>query len=359
MLARIHSAQQEATRTLWRKETTMHQLSGTAGLVLLLTFAAYLASVGVNVGQAKDIPEYPPLPKAVSNPGAAVCDGWVYVYGGHTGQPHVYSREDILGTFHRLKLDGGTAWEELPGDVALLGPALVAHQGKLYRLGGTQARNRPGEENDLLSVTSCAVYDAAKREWQALPDLPDGRSSHDAVVLGNRIYVVGGWRLQGKGEPPRWHDTALVLDLDRPQAGWRTISQPFRGRAFAAAAYRGRVYVIGGLRPNEKMPTLAVHIYNPQTNTWSTGPQMPGDARNGFSPACCVAGDQLYLSPADGKTYRLADGGWQEVARLTRPRFTHRLVAVDSDKLLAIGGTSPKDQSKIAEVELVSVKPSR
>jgi N-acetylneuraminic acid mutarotase len=358
MLSAAHCYTDRSNLNPQKKETAMPKRIMLG--VSLLVLASTHADVGrAPSGQAQESRNYPPLPKAVSNPGLAVCEGWVYVYGGHSGQPHVYSCEDVLGTFHRLNLNGGTRWEELPSDLGLLSPALVAHQGKLYRLGGSQARNRPGEENDLVSVTNCAMYDPAKKRWEPFPSLPEGRSSHDAVVVGQRIFVIGGWCLQGKNKPPRWHDTALVLDLEQPQAGWRTISQPFQGRAFAAVAYRGKVYVMGGLRPNEKMPTLAVHIYDPQNNTWSTGPQMPGNARNGFSPACCVAGGQLYLSPADGKIYRLAEERWQEVAHLTTPRFTHRLVAVSEDKLLAIGGTSPKDQRKIAELELVSVQPSR
>jgi hypothetical protein len=30
--------------------------------------------------------------------------------------------------------------------------------------------------------------------------LPAPRSSHDAVVLGNKLYVVGGWQLNGSTE---------------------------------------------------------------------------------------------------------------------------------------------------------------
>jgi len=36
-------------------------------------------------------PEYAPLPKPVTSFGAAVADGFVYVYGGHAGKPHQYS----------------------------------------------------------------------------------------------------------------------------------------------------------------------------------------------------------------------------------------------------------------------------
>ena len=62
-----------------------------------------------------------PLPTAVSSFGAIACDGYLYVYGGHAGKTHSYDTKSVLGTFHRLKLDGGTQWEELPGGPILRG----------------------------------------------------------------------------------------------------------------------------------------------------------------------------------------------------------------------------------------------
>ena len=38
-------------------------------------------------------------------------DGYLYLYGGHAGKTHSYDTATVLGTFHRLKLDGGT-WRE-------------------------------------------------------------------------------------------------------------------------------------------------------------------------------------------------------------------------------------------------------
>ena len=63
---------------------------------------------------AREAPALPALPYAVSSLGAVECDGYLYVYGGHAGKTHTYSTKDVLGTFHRLKLDGGAKWEELP-----------------------------------------------------------------------------------------------------------------------------------------------------------------------------------------------------------------------------------------------------
>jgi hypothetical protein len=47
-----------------------------------------------------------------------------------------------------------------------------------------------------------------------MPPLSSPRSTHDAVVVGSKIYVVGGWSLPGGGsENAEFLDTALVFDL--------------------------------------------------------------------------------------------------------------------------------------------------
>src|SRR5262249_9389231 len=115
-----------------------------------------------------EVEEYPALPRAVSSFGAAVADGWLYVYGGHGAKTHQYSTEAVLGTFHRLKLSDPRAWEELPGGPAIQGLALVAHKGKLYRLGGMQPLNKPGEKADNHSLASCACFDPATKKWEKL-----------------------------------------------------------------------------------------------------------------------------------------------------------------------------------------------
>jgi hypothetical protein len=63
---------------------------------------------------------------------------------------------------------------------------------------------------------------------------------------------------------------------------------------------------------------------------------------NGFTPASCVAGGRLYLSPADGIVRRLSEKGdaWEEVGKLQQARVVHRLVASGDDLLVAIGGAS-------------------
>lgn len=190
-------------------------------------FLLMLVLPAIGISQEK----LPPLPAAVSSLGAIACDGYAYIYGGHAGKTHSYNTKSVLGTFHRLKLDGGTKWEELPGGPILQGMNLATHGGKVYRAGGMQPRNVPGTPADNYSVAEAAVYDPKACKWEKLPDLPAGRSSHDLVTVGDKIVVVGGWTQKGKGEKSDWLDTALVLDLAATKLEWKSVPQPFQHRA--------------------------------------------------------------------------------------------------------------------------------
>jgi N-acetylneuraminic acid mutarotase len=297
--------------------------------------------------------DLPPLPKGVASLGAVTCDGYLYAYGGHCGKTHSYDTESVLGTFHRLKLDGGTKWEELTGGPILQGMNLAAHGGKVYRVGGMTPRNAPGEPADTVSTTACARFDPKAEKWEPLPDLPAGRSSHDVVVAGDTLVVVGGWEQKGKGEKSVWHDTALTLDLTKKDARWESVPQPFKRRALTAAAIGSKVYVIAGL--GEKGGDRRVDILDVATGKWTTGPKIPGDERVAFSPAAAVVNGRVVVNTSAGPLYRLneAGDGWEKVGDVTVSRHVARLVAHGTDGVIVVGGAG--GAGNVTEVEAIKL----
>ena len=298
------------------------------------------------------ISELPPLKSPVTSFGAAIADGFLYVYGGHLGVGHQYSAEQQAKEVLRLNLAQPTAWEVVGTGPGRTGMAMVAHNHALYRIGGWEAKNAAGEEWNLHSTRDFAKFDIKSGQWTELAPLPQGRSSHDAALVGSKLYVVGGWELGGQGDG-NWHKTALVCDLHDTNPTWAEIAKPpFIRRALAVAGYQGKLYAIGGMDDSNDV-TTAMYVYDPQTNQWQNGPALPGKPMDGFGASAFGSAKGLYASTSPGLLYRLDDNGakWTEVGQMNHPRYFHRLVASDAGRLLIVGGTSKG--GKVPEVEAV------
>ncbi len=292
-----------------------------------------------------------PLPEAVASFGAAVADGWLYVYGGHTGEEHAHSIDNLSAHFRRIKLDGGEAWEELTMQTPLQGLPLVAHGGKLYRVGGLNFRNKADEDPDMHSVAEFACFDPATGEWTTLAPLPEARSSHDAVVIGDTLFVVGGWTLSGESKGA-WLDTAWAFDLAKPQAGWQAVAAPtFKRRALAVAEWNGKLVALGGMDDGGKL-SRGVDAFDPGANQWSELPKLPRSDMAGFGVSAWNLDGKLLVSGADGAVHRLADDGstWESAGELATGRFFHRLMPGGPAKLLAVAGASV-DDGHLATIE--------
>lgn len=306
---------------------------------------------------AKAADSLPAIPRMVTSFGAAVLDGSLYIYGGHTGRAHSYSDQTQARTLHRLNLAQPKAWESLGDGPGLQGLALVAHGGRLYRIGGFMARNKEGQEHDLWSQAEVASYDPASGKWTDVSPLPEPRSSFDAAVLDGKIYVVGGWQLAGEAES-KWHSTAYVLDLAAGAPSWQPLpAPPFERRALAVAAHEGRIYAIGGMQ-REGGPTTRVAIFDPASGKWSEGPAIQGEPMDGFGPSAFATGGRLYVSTYGGSLQRLAEDGqsWTVVRKLDRARFFHRMLPLSERQLLSVGGAS-MTEGKFAPLDVLEVGP--
>jgi N-acetylneuraminic acid mutarotase len=300
-----------------------------------------LASVHVSASPSVLSPTYPDLPTGMSSFGAATLGEHVYVYGGHAGRAHNYSKETTRGELCRLNLRKPAGWEELAAGPNVQGLALVGHGDKLYRIGGMQPQNAKTEKTDTRSLGSCGVFDPQSGQWSDIEPLSEPRSSHDAIVVGNVIYVFGGWQLNGTAGKSEWHAHGLRLDLAVPDAKWERVDQPFQRRALVMAALDDRVFVVGGLGDSGKVERT-VSVFDTRTGTWSDGPALPGEDGNGFTPAAAVQGGRLYVTPADGKLYQLSDSkdAWTVAGQFKAKRFAARMVPGPDGRLVLLGGAS-------------------
>jgi len=285
---------------------------------------------------------FPELPQGITSFGAAIANDAIYVYGGHFGEAHHYSTSGQSNEFRRLSLTSPDAiWEELPSGPKLTGLAMVSYGEKLYRVGGFTVKNSDDEPQNLWSQEEFAVFDPATNVWTDLPSLPEPRSSHDAVVVNGKLYVIGGWNIAGPDQTT-WHHTAWVCDLTQPKLEWTSLpTPPFQRRALSLAALEGKIYVLGGMQESGG-PTTRVDIFDPESGQWSQGPALHGTGMEGFGSSAFSLGNRLIVTTMSGSAQQLSPekDRWEIVGQLKFPRFFHRQLTTPSNELLVVGGAN-------------------
>ena len=300
---------------------------------------------------------FPDLPQGITSFGGAIIDNTFYAYGGNYGSAHEYYNEGQSNDLWSLNLAEGAEWKKVSTGPRLQGLAMVAHNGLLHRVGGFTAMNKEGDNQDLQSKSSVAQFNPKTGVWKELPPLPEPRSSHDAAILGDTLYVAGGWNMPGAGKDKVWHKTAWTLDLRQENSEWKAIAAPpFQRRALSLAAWNGKMYCIGGMKM-EGEPTTQTNVYDPATDSWSAAPSLIGTAMDGFGTSAFACAENLYVSTISGSLQRLTeDGGkWEFVSQFDHPRFFHRMLPWKSSSLVSVGGAN-MSIGKVMEVDQISVK---
>jgi N-acetylneuraminic acid mutarotase len=225
---------------------------------------------------------------------------------------------------------------------------VTTYEGKLYTFGGL------GPIDFLSKLT--LIYDPATDNWSEGAPLPLGRVAPAAATLGDYLYVLGGYSTIDD------HNLRYDPHTDR----WSLISgQPTRREHVAAVAFQDEIWLIGGrwqIGDDKILNYSLVEIYNPQTDTWRSGPAL-NDPRAGFGAVVLdgkiyVLGGELLLSNIKGgsvgsvEVYDPAVGKWQVVSQM--PVAMHGIGTVAYDgKIYVISGSDKGGTLKPARYSLV------
>ena len=310
---------------------------------VLLGCFGFLLFLQLSFAQSKSSsPATLSLPDPITSFGACKAGKYLYVYGGHKGEAHVYSKDNHSRNFVRLDLKKRTKWEKLPFNESLQGFGMSSHNGKIYIVGGSQATNKSGEESNLSSLAEVSVFDSEKKTWTPATPLPEPRSSHEAVIHNNKLYVIGGWNMKN-GKGLNWHHHGLVADLSEKPLKWTNLPKTeWKVRANSAAVVKNKLYVIGGLDDNGT--TNAVRILDLGLMKWSNGPPYPGSGRlKAFGSAACNMNGRLLASAYSSQPRILSKNGkeWKDApSKLNERRFFHRIVPIDKRKAFFLGGAN-------------------
>jgi N-acetylneuraminic acid mutarotase len=213
----------------------------------------------------------------VTDTSSAVVDGMIYTITGNTVQ--VYDPEDDI-------------WE-VREDARIVEARFafptVAVDGLIYAISGVTLGDRPDPRTE--------AYDPATDEWTPLTDIPTPRMSPAGAAVDGIIYIIGG-ETGAFGDGP----TVNVVEAYDPATDTWTEKAPMptARMLFDVAVVDGKIYAVGGwpvIGVGAVGSTLVVEIYDPVTDTWAAGVDLPeriGDH------ACAAVNGVIYTSGGTG-----------------------------------------------------------
>lgn len=184
---------------------------------------------------------------------------------------------------------------------------LAAVNGRLYLLGGDQ------------SAASVEVFNPETADWTKKALAPVPLHHFQPVALGDKVYVLEAFYTVN-------YPNQLALEnaycYDTKADRWLTLAglPPDRRRAAAgAAAYKGKLYLVAGIRHGHSSGTTGFFDeYDPLANTWKALPDAPHIRDHSCA---VVVGDKLYALGGRNTSYH-EPGNFMAF-------FSHTVQAVD------------------------------
>ncbi|WP_162605865.1 S8 family serine peptidase [Jiangella aurantiaca] len=206
---------------------------------------------------------------------------------------------------------GDAAWVRLHDKPDARTDGLAAvHDGKLYYVGGSTSG---------ISQRNM-VYDIALDRWDFTGSFQQPRGKPVGGFIGDRLYMVGGWGPAGMGE------TNTVLIYDPATDTWSTgAPAPVRFAAAGSAILDGKLYVIGGRTADQPdRGSSDVYVYDAAADSWSQVADYPEPAS---WQACgpidglvyCAGGQAPHIEHSTrGYVYNPATDAWYRIADLPK-----------------------------------------
>ncbi len=207
-----------------------------------------------------------PSPVALYESQGLAARGRLYVFGGyHSGQ--------IEASSQSLAFDPATGrWTPLaplPAPVTHAGQALLGD--KIYLAGGFLG-DHPGPPTDHVWA-----YDITADTWAAGPPLPEKIGGGALVQLGGRLHFFGGTVREGE-RYLRDSSRHWVLEPGAPGGTWRAAADlPNPRNHVGGAALGGKVYAVGGQRLGDDTAgnQAGVSAYDPGADRWAAVADLP------------------------------------------------------------------------------------
>ena len=187
----------------------------------------------------------------------SVCNGLIYVMGGKEHYPAGMAMSSVEA--YDPDIDQWSYMPPMP--LPLCHHSAVCHEKNIYIIGGTT-------NNDVVS-NAIFQYCTNTCIWTRITEMHSPRSELGATVLGDDIFMIGGYNGQFK---------IGSMEIYNIKSGrWRFGADfPEDRKSMATASFDGFIYLCGGVRTLIARQSRAARVvetkdlwkYDPTTNTW-------------------------------------------------------------------------------------------
>lgn len=243
--------------------------------------------------------------------------------------PHATGSGSARTGRKRAATPSGTAWQSAPDlPEATLGNAVGTHEGKVYSAFGYSG----------FAVTDAMyVLDPVVGSWTELAHAGDRREAPSAQFIDGKFYAVGGWRPDNSTDPK--------LEIYDPGTDtWSTgAPAPAAYAGQGNAALDGKLYTVGGC--DVRCGTTEAYVYDPDTDTWSRIADYP--ERVSWE-SCGGVNGKLYCAGGDADSkgeskhayvYDPVVNTWTSLPDLPIPLWSSSYTAANDQLLISSGIT--------------------
>lgn len=319
-----------------------------------------------------------PLPNPRNHTVGVALGGYVYAIGGqHDTLEGSGNQVDV----HRYNpaTNQWIAVAPLPLAKGHTSSSSFVVNGRIMVIGGSVNNNNGG-----MSSPDVLLYDPTRNVWLKFASgLAQGRKTPVAGVIGDKLVVTTGGGVNGGPTSTTWvallpntWETAAAMPVGAGEVAtgiinnfmyvvgeqmtatlrynlatniWSPLptlaARPFQGNHHTAEVINDEWYVFGGLFSSGNGVGNKVQIYNPISDTWRLGADIPFAAGSSSS---ALVGGKVYLAGGIINTsttsrmvrYDPLDNTWTEMAAMPQGR-NHAAAATDGTKLYIFGGRGP------------------
>lgn len=264
-----------------------------------------------------------PMPVPRTEVAAARVGSEIVVLGGLTLERSASRRVDAYSPARDV-------WRRLPDlPVGVHHTMAVGEGARLYVLGGYTVDGTPLRTAFVLE----------RGRWRALPRMPFPRAAAGAGIAGRRIVVAGGI-----GAGRRLARNALSFDLRTKR--WSVVVGPTPREHLGVTALAGTVYAVGGRTSGLDTNLLHFEAYRPGETVWRRLAPVP-DPRGGTGAAALagvvvsVGGEEPGGTIAEVLAYRVAERRWVQLPDLPTPRHGVGVAGLGGRVFVIGGGPEP------------------